>query len=65
MDYQNILQLKNNYTKRDINKQFSILSKKYHPDKNPNEKNKYKIIVEAYENLITNIKNNINSPNFL
>ena len=66
-DYQ-ALGLKDNASGEEIKKAYRKLSKKYHPDLNPNNKNaekEFKKIAEAYENLTNkNInKNNINTNN--
>ena len=55
-NYYQILGLKTNATQNEIKKAYRILSTKFHPDKNPNDKNAYlenmfKIVSEAYEVL--------------
>lgn len=54
-DFYKILDLDRNCTKKDVRKQYMILSKIYHPDKNPTNKKeaeeKFKDIAEAYSVL--------------
>lgn len=50
-DYYKILEVNENSTDEDIKKSFRNLSKKYHPDVNPNGTEKFKEINEAYEIL--------------
>ncbi|TAD99778.1 MAG: J domain-containing protein [Bacteroidetes bacterium] len=53
-DYYKILGVSKNASADDIKKAYRSLAKKYHPDKNPNDKvaeNKFKEISEAYEVL--------------
>jgi molecular chaperone DnaJ len=53
-EYYDILGLKTNATQEEIKKAYRKLSKQYHPDLNPNNKeaeNKFKKIAEAYEIL--------------
>lgn len=55
-DYYEILGLSRNASEDDIKKAYRKLAIKYHPDKNPNDKNaekKFKEITEAYE-VLTN-----------
>lgn len=51
MDYYEILELKPQCTKEQIKKKYYELSKKYHPDKNNGDDEKFKLINEAYETL--------------
>lgn len=56
MDYYKILQVPNDATLKEINKNFKELSSRYHPDKNPDDKyseEKMKLITEAYS-IISN-----------
>ena len=54
-EYYTTLELERNATKEDIRKQYKVLMKKYHPDKNLDKKAeaeaKCKDIMEAYEIL--------------
>ncbi|RKY89855.1 molecular chaperone DnaJ [candidate division KSB1 bacterium] len=53
-DYYKILEINENATQNEIRKAYRKLAKKYHPDKNPNNKQaeeKFKDISEAYEVL--------------
>ena len=53
-DYYNILEVNKNATDEEIKKSYRKLSKKYHPDLNPNNveaENKFKEIAEAYSIL--------------
>lgn len=53
-DYYNILEVNKNSTEEEIKKSYRKLSKKYHPDLNPNNaeaENKFKEIAEAYSIL--------------
>ena len=55
-DYYKILEVEENASEEDIKKSFRNLSKKYHPDLNPEGAEKFKEINEAYENLGDNKK---------
>jgi len=60
-DYYKILGIKKDTKKSDIKKAYRTLAKKYHPDKNPNNKDaedKFKEISEAYEVLSDTTKRN-------
>lgn len=50
-DYYKILEVEENASEEDIKKSFRNLSKKYHPDLNPQGGEKFKEIAEAYEVL--------------
>jgi molecular chaperone DnaJ len=50
-DYYKILEVEENASEEDIKKSYRTLSKKYHPDVNPNGEEKFKDIAEAYETL--------------
>jgi len=50
-DYYKILNIDKSATKEDIKKSYRKLSKKYHPDVNPNGEKMFKDITEAYEVL--------------
>lgn len=53
-DYYKILEISINATKDDIKKAFRSLAKKYHPDRNPDDKDalkKFQEVNEAYEVL--------------
>ena len=51
MDYYDILNLNDDCSSDEIKKQYRILSKKYHPDKNNGDDTDFKKINEAYETL--------------
>lgn len=55
-NYYNILGVNKNASNEDIKKQFRILSKKYHPDTENGNENKFKEINEAYSILSDNNK---------
>src|SRR3989304_4795888 len=58
-DFYSILEVDKNATQEDIKKSYRRLSKKYHPDLNPNDKEaeeKFKELAEAYETLSDNDK---------
>jgi molecular chaperone DnaJ len=50
-DYYKILEVEENASDEDIKKSYRNLSKKYHPDLNPEGAEKFKEIAEAYETL--------------
>lgn len=50
-DYYKILEIEENASEDDIKKSYRTLSKKYHPDVNPEGSEKFKEISEAYEIL--------------
>jgi len=45
------LDLDSDLTQEQLKKQYKALTKKYHPDVNPKTEEKFKDIIEAYENL--------------
>lgn len=60
-DYYDVLGVQKNSTEQEIKKAFRNLAKKYHPDKNPNDKEaeeKFKELNDAYETLSDNEKRN-------
>jgi curved DNA-binding protein CbpA len=58
-DYYSILELPANSSEAEILRAYRRLAKKYHPDvnKSPDAQNNFIEITEAYEYLISNIKN--------
>jgi len=50
-DYYKILEVEENSSDEDIKKSYRSLSKKFHPDVNPDGAEKFKEINEAYETL--------------
>jgi DnaJ-related protein SCJ1 len=61
-DYYDILHVKRHASKQEIRKAYKKLSRKYHPDKNPGDKeaeDKFIKITEAYEVLMDDEKRNI------
>ena len=50
-DYYKILEVEENASDEDIKKSYRSLSKKFHPDVNPDGAEKFKEISEAYETL--------------
>lgn len=63
-DYYKILGVDKKSTKDDIKKAYRRLSKKYHPDINPDGTEKFKEVAEAYETLIDdNKRSRYDNPN--
>lgn len=58
-DLYKILELPKNASKNDIKRQYRKLTRKYHPDVNPNEKERFTNIAEAYEILSDDKKRRI------
>lgn len=61
-DYYETLGINRNSTRDDIKKSYRRLAMKFHPDRNPNDKQaeeKFKDIKEAYEILINDEKRNL------
>ena len=57
-DYYKILEIEENATDEQIKKSYRTLSKKYHPDVNPEGTEKFKDIAEAYDILSNKEKRN-------
>lgn len=54
--YYDILEISNESNQSEIREKYLLLSKKYHPDKNNNNHEKYQEINEAYSILSNEIK---------
>lgn len=52
MDFYKILSIEKNATKAQVKKAYTSLALLYHPDKNPDSKEKFQEIKTAYENII-------------
>ena len=50
-DYYKVLEIERTASAKDIKKAYYHLSKKYHPDKNPDCMDKYLLVCEAYKIL--------------
>ena len=57
-DYYQILQIKPTATYAEIKAAYRRMAKLFHPDKNPHAEEKFKLIKEAYETLIDDVKRN-------
>ena len=55
-DYYQILQVMPTATQAEIKAAYRRLAKQFHPDKNPGAEEKFKLIKEAYETLIDEVK---------
>ena len=55
-DYYKILEIEDNFTEDSLKKKYRELSKKYHPDINPDGGEKFKEINEAYDILSDSCK---------